>query len=77
MANLAHIFKIGQKVFYKNEDFDAISGTKMLPCVVKETFEDHIIITDLTTNTDLWIEEGFNAEFVFPEYNLKAGMILS
>ena len=48
-------------------DFDAVK--KFTDCVVKETYTDHIIITDLETNTDLWIEEGFNMDCVFPIYN--------
>lgn len=67
MANLTHLFKVGQKVKYKNDDFDAVK--KFTDCVVKETHADHIIITDTETNTDLYIEEGFNMDCVFPDYN--------
>ena len=67
MANLTHLFKVGQKVRYKNNDFDAVE--KFLDCVVKETYADHIIITYLKTDTDLWIEEGFNMDCVYPIYN--------
>ena len=67
MANLTHLFKVGQKVRYKNDDFDAVK--KFTDCVVKETYTDHLIITDTETNTDLWIEEGFNMDCVFPVYN--------
>ena len=67
MADLTHLFKAGQKVKYKNDDFDAVQ--RIVPCVVKETHADHIIITDLETNTDLWVEEGLNMDCVFPDYN--------
>ena len=71
MADLTHLFKVGQKVIYRNNDFDAIK--RNIPCVVKETYQDHIIITDTETDTetdtDLWIEEGFNMDCVYPEYN--------
>lgn len=67
MSDLSHLFKIGQKVKYKNDDFDAIK--KFSDCIVKETYKDHIIITDLETNTDLWVQEGFNMDLVYPEYN--------
>ena len=60
MADLTHLFKVGQHVKYKNEDFDAVN--KFVPCIVKETYPDHIIITDTETNTDLWCEEGYNME---------------
>lgn len=67
MADLTHLFKVGQKVKYHNTDFDAIK--KFIPCVVKEVHADHIIITDTETNTDLWCEENFNMDCVFPDYN--------
>ena len=54
MSDLTHLFKIGQKVTYRNNDFDAIK--RNIPCIVKETYPDHIIITDTETDTDLWIE---------------------
>lgn len=68
MANLTHLFKVGQSVKYKNDDFDSDSVNKFISCVVKETYPDHIIITDIETNTDMWCEEGFNMDRVFSEY---------
>ena len=50
MSNLTHLFKVGQKVTYRNNDFDAVK--RNIPCVVKETYPDHIIITDTETDTD-------------------------
>ena len=44
MSNLTHLFKVGQKVTYRNNDFDAVR--RNIPCIVKETYPDHIIITD-------------------------------
>ena len=67
MADLTHLFKVGQQVRYKNTDFDTVK--KFSDCVVKETYTDYLIITDTETNTDLWIEEGFNMDCVFPVYN--------
>ena len=69
MTDLTHLFKVGQKVIYKNTDFDVIK--KNIPCVVKETYKDHIIITDIETDTDLWIEENFNLGQVYPDYNFE------
>ena len=63
MSNLTHLFKVGQKVTYRNNDFDAVK--RNIPCIVKETYPDHIIITDTETDTDLWIEEGFNMDCVY------------
>ena len=73
MSNLTHLFKVGQKVTYRNNDFDAVKQN--IPCVVKETYPDHIIITDTETDTDLWIEEGLNMDCVYPEYNMIGGLI--
>ena len=69
MSNLTHLFKVGQKVIYKNTDFDAIKQN--IPCVVKETYKDYIVITDIETNTDLYIEENFNLDKVYPMYNFE------
>ena len=71
MSDLTHLFKVGQKVKYKNNDFDAVK--KFIPCIVKETYVDHIIITDTETETDLWIEPGFNLDCVYPDYNVIGG----
>lgn len=67
MIKLNHLFKVGQKVKYKNDDFDAVK--KFIPCIVKEIHADYIIITDTETDTDLWIEPGLNLDCVYPDYN--------
>lgn len=68
MTNFQHLFQVGQLVYFKNDDFDAIR--EYIPCLVKETYPDYMIITDVETDTDLRIEEGFNLNLVYPEYNL-------
>lgn len=50
MANLAHLFHVGQKVKIRNDDFDSLQ--KFDEGIVKETHEDHIIVTETKTNTD-------------------------
>lgn len=67
MSDLTHLFQKKQKVFYKNDDFDAVK--RNIPCIVKEIHPDHMIITDIETNTDLYIEESFNLSQVYPDYN--------
>lgn len=67
MANLTHLFKVGQEVKIQNDDFDSIK--KFSNGVVKETYEDYIIVTDTDTNTDGWYEENFNIGSIYPEYN--------
>ncbi len=73
MANLSYLFHVGQKVFYKNTDFDAVR--KFIPCVVKSVHDDHVMITDLETNTDLWIEEKLNIDCVYSENNFDIPVI--
>lgn len=65
MTRLNHLFKVGQKVTYRNTDFDAVKT--LIPCIVKEVHADRMIITDLETDTDLYIESGFNLDLVIPE----------
>ena len=67
MANLSHLFKVGQKVKIKNDDFDAVQ--KFNNGVVKATYADHIIVTNTDYNVDGWYEENFNIDCIFPEYN--------
>lgn len=69
MSDLTHLFKVGQKVYQRNTDFDAVK--EFTPCVVKETYSDHIIITDTETDTDLYIAEGFGLDCVYPDYNFN------
>lgn len=67
MSDLSHLLKVGQKVKYRKDDFDAIK--RFSDCIVKKVYSDHAIITDLETDTDLWVEEGINMDCVYPDYN--------
>lgn len=67
MANLAHLFHVGQKVRIRNDDFDSLQ--KWDDGVVKEVYPDHIIVTETKTNTDGWYEEDFNIDLIYPDYN--------
>lgn len=62
MANLTHLFKIGQNVKL-NMDGKFFKG------IVKETYEDHIIINVPEISDHCYFEEGFNLDTVYPEYN--------
>ena len=55
-------YHVGDSVIYTNEDFDTIIPERL--AVVKEVFVDHMIITELDTNTDLWIQDGLNLDQV-------------
>lgn len=67
MANLMHLFHVGQKVKFKNEEFGTVN---FIDCVVSQVYEDYIIITDTLTDTKLYCENGFNMECVHPDYNV-------
>ena len=67
MTNLTHLFKVGQKVKVKNDDFDA--REKFSDAVVTLVEEDHVIARELETDTKLHFYEGINLEMVFPDYN--------
>lgn len=60
MHNLKNMFHIGQKVTYRNDDFDALQ--KLIPGVVTEVHEDHIIVNLTETNTNMWFGEGINLD---------------
>ena len=63
MADLTHLFKIGQKVKVKLDGM--FDGT------VTETYEDHIIVDVPTVSDHCWFSEGFNMDCVFPIYNFN------
>jgi uncharacterized protein Veg len=67
MADLTHLFHVGQKVKIKNTDFDAMK--KISNGVVKETYSDHIIVTNTDLDFDGYYEEDFNLDCIFPDYN--------
>lgn len=62
MANLTHIFKIGQKVRC-NMDGKLYSG------IVKKIYIDHIIVDIPEISDHCYFEEGFNIDCVYPDYN--------
>ena len=62
MADLRHLFKVGQKVRC-NMDDEFYNGT------VKETYENHIIVDVHGISDHCWFENGINMDCVFPEYN--------
>ena len=62
MANLMHLFKVGQKVRC-NMDGKFYNGT------IQETYTDHIIIDIPEISDHCYFEEGFNLDYVYPDYN--------
>lgn len=62
MANLKHLWQVGQKVRY-NADGVWCKGT------VKEVYEDHVIVDVPGISDHCWFEEGYNMDLIYPEYN--------
>lgn len=62
MNNLAHLFKIGQKVRC-NMDRRLYKGT------VKEVYDDYIIVDIPEISDHCWFEKGVNIGDVYPEYS--------
>lgn len=67
-------YKKGDSLIYLNKDFDAIEVKR--EAVVKEICDDHMIITELSTNTDLWIQGGFNDDCIEPCKMSAAQMLM-
>ena len=64
MADLTHLFSIGQKVRCKL-DAKSYDGT------VTETHTDHIIVDVPEISDHCWFENGFNMDCVYPDYNFS------
>ena len=64
MANLTHLFKIGQKVKC-NLDGKIHNGT------VKEIYPGYIIVDIPDVSDHCYFENGFNMDCVYPDYNFK------
>ena len=67
MADLTHLFTIGQKVKC-NMDGETFDG------IVKETFEDHIIVDVPGISNHCWFGNGVNIDYVYPDYNCLYGV---
>lgn len=68
MTNYNALFKIGQPVRWYNSDFDVI-GNRWNKATVKEIHNDHIVINITDIDVDMWVEDGFGLDRVYPEYN--------
>ena len=66
-------YRKGDSLIYLNKDFDAVEMRRQ--AIVKEVFDDHMIITELSTDTDLWIQEGLNEDCIEP-YKVSAAQML-
>ena len=66
MADLTHLFRVGQRV-YCNLDHVMYVG------VVKKVYADHIIVDIPEVSDHCWFEEDLNMDCVYPEYNFEKG----
>ena len=62
MADLRHLFKVGQPVRCRL-DSSIYKGT------VKEVYNDHIIVDIPDVSDHCWFESDFNLDCVYPDYN--------
>lgn len=62
MANLTHLFKENQKV-------KCNYAGKMHAGVVKEVYEDHIIVSVPDISEHMWYANGLNMDEIYPDYN--------
>lgn len=66
MANLTHLWKIGQEVVWRVRDFD---GTSKHNGTVKEVYPDHLIVDIPDVSDHCYFEQGFNLGDLYPAYN--------
>jgi hypothetical protein len=70
MANLTHLFKVGQKVRYLSDD-DFGGRATWHKGTVTQTYEDHIIVDIPDISDHMWFEEGLGLDKLYPEYNFN------
>lgn len=66
MANLTHLFKIGENVKYVVNDFDE---KKIYDGTVKEVAADHVLVDIPEISDHMWFEEGMNLDMLYSAYN--------
>lgn len=69
MANLTHLWKVGQNVRIRNTDIDTIQ--KWYTGYVQEVHSDHLIVFCNKINHTMWFEENMNLDCLYPEYNFR------
>ena len=61
MANLTHLFKIGENVKYVVNDFDE---KRIYDGTVKEVAADHVLVDIPEISDHMWFEEGMNLDML-------------
>lgn len=62
MADLTHLFRVGQKVKCSMDE-------KFYNGTVKEVHMEHIIVDVPEISDHCWFENGINMDCVYPDYN--------
>ena len=70
MSDLSHLFHVGQKVKWKNTDFDHV-GPLFDDGIVTEVYPDHIIVNLTKYDVNMYCEEDFGIDHVYPDYNFN------
>ena len=74
MANLTHLFKIGENVKYVVNDFDE---KRIYDGTVKEVAADHVLVDIPEISDHMWFEEGMNLDMLYPAYNFTEKWIFT
>lgn len=64
-------YKVVNGISYHENTPDAV--IRVLENAMRTNKRIRIFYGDTETDTDLWIEEGFNMDCVYPEYNMIGG----
>lgn len=61
MSDLREEFKVGQRVTFVDDSFDAVNNA---PCIVQSVDEDSMVLMDMRTATPLYVSPMFNLHCV-------------
>lgn len=68
MADLTHLWKVGQRVRIRSNDFEM---QEWLTGYVQEVYSDHLIVYCNEIDHNMWFEQGMNMGDLYPEYNFE------
>lgn len=69
MSDLTHLWKVGQRVRIRINDFD-MQG--WLTGYVQEVYSDHLIVYCNEIDHNMWFEQDMNLGDLYPEYNFES-----
>ena len=68
MADLTHLWKIGQKVVWVVDEWDTVTPLRYKG-TIKEVYPDHVIVDIPDVCDGCFFEQGFNMDTLYPEYD--------